>query len=618
MCGIAGVLALSAAAIDEVEASARVLSPLMARRGPDDEGFFSDGRACAMCFRRLAILDLSPNGHQPMLSADGRFVLAFNGEVYNFSEIKKELISEGFGFRSTGDTEVVLYALVRWGPDALSRLNGMFALAFYDTCEQRLLLARDHAGIKPLYYLHTGRGLVFASQYDQILAHQWSHGLRPSADAASLYFRFGTIPAPFALLEHTHLLPAGSWLSLATCGTLRRGRFFDLPTFTKPTLTGDAALEALDQALGRAVARHMTSDVPVGVLLSGGIDSPLVCAEACRVGGRLKAFTIGIWLDDKDESREASRYASALDVDHAIDRVRPEEIADLLGEVVAACTEPTADPSIIPMWMLSRLARHDVKVVLSGDGGDELFWGYPSRFAGVLGQASCFRYPRLARLGMLGLRKALRVGHATRDVLQPTIGRMYQHRHTLFSEKDLSACFPDLTELPESFNLFEFSGSDIDQTAQWLRWNEFQLHLAFILQKVDRASMYHSLEVRVPLLDREVIDVACRTDWRSCIDVQRRLGKLPLRRALSRRLGFETLPKKGFDLPMPELLAGPLAPLVRDELLNRRDVLGIPIDSRHVGRMYQRLMSGEPGTARGLWSLLSAAMWSRKHMGART
>lgn len=613
MCGICGNYALHRPVDrNQLETVTRHMMTQMARRGPDDDGFWSDG-SCAFGFRRLAILDLAPTGHQPMFTADGRYVLIFNGEVYNFTEIKSVLESRGVRFRSTGDAEVVLYALVEWGAAALAQFNGMFALAFYDTQTQQLLLARDHAGIKPLYYLQTPSGLAFASQTNQLLTHPWAKGLPISQEGLSLYLRFGYVPAPFGLLQDTHLLEAGSWLQINREGQITKGRFYEFPAFTPPTLRGTEANEALDEALRRAVARHLISDVPVGVFLSGGIDSPLVAAEA-TAHSRLKAFSIGVPDTDLDETRDAQQYAQELAVDHILRQVDEPTLLALLDDVISACVEPTSDYSIFPTLLVSQLAHEHVKVALSGDGGDELFWGYPSRFGAVLAQARYYNLPTWLRYGAIGARRYFGVGEATRDVLWPSIGRYYQKKHTIFLENDLTRLFPQLTPLPASLNLFAYQEVDLDCTAQWMRWNEFHLHLAEILSKVDRASMFHSLEVRVPLLDKEVIAVALQTDWRSCLDVTAKKGKMPLRAALSRRLHHQTTAKKGFTVPMHRWLAGPLQELLQTQVLQRDEFLGQPVNRKHLQVMNESLLAGDSSRAWGLWLLLSLALWEKHHL----
>jgi asparagine synthase (glutamine-hydrolysing) len=616
MCGVVGALAIADTPGPELEAPIRALTAAMARRGPDDAGHWSDGRRCALGFRRLAILDLSPSGHQPMLTADGRHVLVFNGEIYNFRELRAALEPLGERPRSSGDAEVVLLALRAWGTAALARLNGMFALALYDTVEGSLLLARDHAGIKPLFVARTGSGVVFGSQYNQLVAHPWCRGARPDPGGVGLYLRFGFLPAAFGLHAGMGQVEAGQWQRFDAAGERTTGRFFTLPRWRPPVLAGAAAIDALDAALGRAVKRHLESDVPVGVLLSGGIDSPLVAALAAHhYGGRLQAFTIGVDDPEHDETADARRYAAELGVDHVVEVIAAADVAGLVDDVVAACTEPTADYSIFPTLLVSRLARRHVKVVLSGDGGDELYWGYPSRFGAAIAQAKYFGWPRVARLAAVAARR-LRGGAApTRDVLDfPSLGRLYQRKHTLMAEADLAAVFPSLPAIPAAFDAFSLArtASD-DEAAQWVRWNEFGVHLARVLAKVDRASMFHSLEVRVPLLDREVIDVAWQTDWRSCLDLERRIGKLPLRAVLARRLRTQTTAKKGFTVPMHAWLRGPLRPLVHELLLDRRELLGLPLAPGAVRALDERLGRGDRSKAWGLWLLLSLALWDRAH-----
>ena len=618
MCGLVGALAFADSETEELVEPIRRLTARMIRRGPDDEGFWTDGKRCALGFRRLAILDVGLTGHQPMVSADERHVLVFNGEIYNFRELRKELAALGQHARSTGDAEVLLLALREWGISALERLNGMFALALYDVRERRLLLARDHAGIKPLHFAKTRQGVVFASQYDQILAHPWCRDAGVEPSGLGLYLRFGFVPAPYGLHTPARQLEAGQWLEIDARGHVKEGTFFDLPRRHSSSLRGMEAVEALDAALGRAVKRHLESDVPVGVLLSGGIDSPLVAAEAARHTGPLHAFTIESDDPSMDESADAHRYAIELGVHHITKRVTAADALNLLDDVVAASTEPTADYSMFPTLMVSRLARQHVKVVLSGDGGDELFWGYPSRFGSTIEQARYFGWPRPLRIGAIAARRYLGRGGATRDVLRySSVGRLYQRKHTLMAEADLAAVFPALPELPSDFTTFECRDTDPDVVAQWVRWNEFRIHLARVLAKVDRASMYNSLEVRVPLLDREVIDVAWRTDWHSCLDLKTRIGKRVLRQALTRRLRHQTQAKRGFTVPMHAWLTSSLRPLVRELLLDRRELLGLPLRPEAIAALYAQLRAGDRSKAWGMWLLLSLALWERAY-GNRT
>jgi asparagine synthase (glutamine-hydrolysing) len=620
MCGICGVFLsgeYSRDAAHEQREAVEAMTRLMARRGPDDSGFWQ-GERCTLGFRRLSILDLSPCGHQPMSSEDERFTLVFNGEVYNFRKLRDQLETLGHRFRSSGDSEVVLRSLMQWGDAALSRFNGMFALAFHDASTRTLLLARDGAGIKPLLYLQTAQGIVFASQLNQILAHPFAKDLSPDPSAVGSYLRFGFLVAPGALLENTHFLPAGSWLKLDENGTNQTGVFSQFPREGTSELRGEEAVDALDEAISRAVKRHLVSDVPVGVFLSGGIDSPLVAAHAQNLAStRLQAFTIGVPNDAADETSDAARYAQELNLEQIVRHATPQSALELLDDVVSASTEPTADFSIFPTLLVSKLASEHVKVVLSGDGGDELFWGYPSRFASAIEQAPHFASTRAARLAKIGARRLTKRGNITREVLDfPNLGAMYQKKHTFAAQDDLAALFPKLPDLPEDFHDFQSSATSQDDAAQWTRWNEFRVHLARVLLKVDRASMHHSLEVRVPLLDREVQNVAARTDWRSCLDLKNRRGKTPLRQALSRHVDFGSGGKRGFTIPMHDWLRGPLQPLLQERVLARRDFLGVETNPAQLEKLNAQLLAGDNDKAGVLWLLLSLALWEGKHWKA--
>jgi asparagine synthase (glutamine-hydrolysing) len=616
MCGIVGQLAFSdAEAVERGVNIIRALTSMMARRGPDDEGLWSDEQRCCLGFRRLAVLDLTPASHQPMVTEDRRHALVYNGELYNFRELRRDLELEGVRFRSNGDTEVVLYALARWGIDALSRFNGMFALGFYDAVGKRLFLARDHAGIKPLYYSVTGRGVVFASQYDQIMAHPWNHGCEISPDALGLYLRLGYIPAPYALLRNTHMLEAGAWLEVTGEGLVHGEKFFEFPIYRDADLRGEGAYEAVDAAVTAAVRRQLVSDVPIGTFLSGGIDSPLVAATMRAVSNKsIRGFTVGTNGDALDESGDAAIYAREIGIEHVVEHITPATALEMLDDVVTASGEPFADHSIFPTAFVSRVASRHVKVMLSGDGGDELFWGYSNRFAWVMDKLipQDTEYPRLH------INKLLALGPVHGDTRWPgTIGDIYRLKHTQLSEIWLKRILPDLPEWPAQFSLFTYNGLEPDQTAQWMRWNEFVGYLTMMLLKVDRGSMHHSLEVRVPLLDKEVIDVASRVEWRSCLDVKRKIGKLPLRHALARRVKHQTSAKRGFTIPMDLWLRTSFKPVLEDELLGRQEILGLPLNRATLRTMFDQHLAQQANYDWFLWVLLSLRLWEKRHLAGQ-
>lgn len=614
MCGICGELRFEATG-DEPTLDFERLIDVMARRGPDDRGAWAGG-PCRLGFRRLAILDLSPAANQPMAAAG--CALVFNGEVYNFRELRHELEAAGIRFATTGDTEVVLWALIHWGKAALDRFNGMFALGFYDSRRGALLLARDAVGIKPLYALFDRQGLFFASQYDQIMAHPWGGGRPVSPAALGLFLRFGYVPAPYGILEGTEMLAPGSWLEATADGRLSRGRYYEFPVYRQPDLRGAEADEAVNAAITAAVRRQMISDVPLGTFLSGGIDSPLVAAKAAAAAKRpLRAYTIGSDDVSLDETADAIDYGRQLGLDHVAERYTPDKAIDWLDRVIDACAEPVADTSIFPTMLVSSLARRDVTVMLSGDGGDELFWGYPARFAAVLQRAEQFRRPYWLRTGQRVAQRLSSSSGGQAALRWPTIGDWYRAVHARQSDAGLNAIFIDFPAVPDDFRLFRYDGWRPDETAQWLRWNEITGHLTRVLLKVDRASMYHSLEVRVPLLDREVIDVASRVDWRSCLNLDTSEGKRPLRHALAGHVAIPNRPKRGFSVPMAAWLRGPLAPIFREAVLKQSNLVGLPFRRAAMENLLNEHVSGRTDQSRWLWTVLNLALWHSRFLQTR-
>ncbi len=548
-----------------------------------------------------------------MTVGNGRYTLVFNGEVYNFMDLRGQLENRGVTFRSTSDSEVVLYALIEWGTDALARFNGMFALGLYDSVEKKLLLARDHAGMKPLYYLLCDNGIVFGSQYDQLLAHPWSARFGVSEEALGLYLRLAYIPAPWAIKKNTHMLEPGMWMEISAEGQCARGHFYVFPEYAEPSLRGEEAFEAVDEAITAAVKRHLISDVPVGAFLSGGIDSPLVVAKMRSVSSKaIETFTIGTGEKHTDESADAQAYAKEIGVKHTVDYISPDQVQALTADVIDACGEPFGDYSIFPTLMVSRLAGRDHKVMLSGDGGDELFWGYPSRFIKLIRLTQDFRRPLWLRRLQWGMKRVLLRGD-DRYLLMESLGHCHRSMHTRLPEVGLKEIFPSLPAWPSENNVYAYDGRDQDRIAQLSRWHELVHHLTMVLMKVDRASMYNSLEVRVPLLDRQVIEAATKIDWRDCLNMEQKLGKLPLRHALAKMVTYKTFRKRGFEVPMATWLRTSLKQLFEEQVLTRTDILGLEIDRRALRGVFEDHINGRCNYARGLWPLLSLALWEKRY-----
>lgn len=619
MCGFAGrIRNLSSASEVNQFNAIRLAAELLGRRGPDDEGYWDDGR-CFLGFRRLAILDLTPAGHQPMVSGDGRSVIVFNGELYNFPELKRELEAEGVTFRSRSDTEVVLEALNRWGERAVQRFNGMFAFAWYSIAERRLILGRDHAGIKPLFYrVGPGAGQVsFASQLNCLVLPELGGEPRLRLDAIGLYLRLNYCPAPYTIYEDIWQLPAGHLLTVDARGERRLRAWWRLPEAPEPDQgkTLGELDERLEAAIDSAVRRQRVADVPVGVFLSGGVDSPLVAAVASRQCGRhLKTFTIGTPEWGLDESADARRYAEILGVSQRVEDVLEQEAVRMMDEVVQAQVEPFGDYSMLPTMMVSRMAREEVVVALSGDGGDELFFGY-ERPHSLWRNGMDFRHPQWARwllyyAGRLGLGTRRSSAIVSRDP-----GDYYFWVHSHFPVEHFRRVPPDVQSMPDDFRLYEFRGPVTARAlADFSRRVEYKGQLQRVLRKVDMASMHYSLEVRVPLLDREVIEASLAYDGAEELRSGER--KRALRRLLAKHVGEDAIPKqkRGFGVPLSQWLRGALRERVEDELLGRgarvAELLGRPV----VQAMWEEHQSGKRSHHWAIYSMLSLEWWWRVHV----
>jgi asparagine synthase (glutamine-hydrolysing) len=617
MCGIAGIVSYEGEAKEPAFAAAiREMAGLMRRRGPDDEGFWQapDGRL-QLGFRRLAIVDLTAAGHQPMISGDGRSAIVFNGEIYNHAQLRQELEHAGVCFRSRSDTEVLLEALNFWGAEAIGRLNGMFAFAWYDQQARRLVLARDHAGIKPLYYGRQagGKGLVFGSQFDVLMRSPWGRLGGVRQDVLRLYLRLHHIPPPYGLMENTFQLEPGAYLVIGPDNTIEKRVWWRMPQQNGGALRGPEAVEAVDAALQNAVRRQRMADVPLGVFLSGGVDSPLVTAIARRqTGPELKAFTIGNPGWPQDESEAAANYGRRLGVDCRMHAATGGDALNRISEVMAAQHEPFADFSILPTLQISQFARTEVTVALSGDGGDELFFGY-ERPLSLLRNGTDFRLPRPVRKALYYAGR-LGVGPKKSEVITaPSAGAYYFGVNCRMSEADLGRIAPGLPALPADFDLYS-SGpyQSREQLADYSRRVEFYGQLQRGLKKVDMASMHHSLEVRVPLLDREVVEVSLRCD--PFDNMRHGARKAVLRDALARYVPAAEIPspKRGFAVPLGDWLRGPLRPLVEETLFQGPLFPEGVFDRKGLRRYWEDHLSGRSDAKWGIWTLLALQWWAKR------
>lgn len=618
MCGICGVYAPDTAA-GSLEAAEAVqsMTRLLARRGPDDVGYWADPDGhVQLGFRRLAIIDLSAAGHQPMVSGDGQSVIVYNGEMYNYLELRRELTAKGISFRSQSDTEVVLEALNYWGIAALERFNGMFALAWYHLGQRELLLARDHAGIKPLYYLREPdtKRLVFASQYNCLLHTPWKKPETIRSDVLTLYLQIQHVPAPYGLLEHTHQLKPGHYLLVRADGSTETRSWWSLPRTTTPDLNRALVLDMLHDTLDDAVKRQRIANVPLGVFLSGGIDSPLVTAFArAQTDSSLLAYTIGSPGWKQDETADAQAYAQKLDVDFQLRTIDDQSAVQLLQAVAEAQTEPLGDFSIIPTLLVSQAARTKLTVALSGDGGDELFFGY-ERPLSLLRSGSDFRFPLVVRKGLYGLGKYGLIPKRSGAIIADDPGAYYFGVNAHLGRKDYERLVPSAPSVPSDFGIYNFEQyRGLHDLACFSRWAEYYGQLQRVLKKVDMASMYHSLEVRVPILDRKVIDLSLRID--PFDSMYNGVRKAPLRDLLGRFVPPDTIPtqKRGFGVPLGDWLRGGLRPVVEDMLYSSDVYPSGWFDRRAVEAYCREHFDGTADHKWGIWTLLALQLWYRQH-----
>lgn len=622
MCGIAGIVDLDGVPARDALTRAR---DTLSHRGPDDAGLFVNQRCdAALLFRRLSIIDLTQAGAQPLQSDDGARHIVFNGEIYNFEELRAALGQAGHRFRSRTDTEVLLHAYEEWGTACLDRLIGMFAFAIWDEHARVLFAARDRLGIKPFYYQQVSRGLRFASELKALVALP---GSNPRLDEASLwqYLSRGYVPAPASIYAGIRSLPPAHHLTwLAESHSLRIERYWDpidayrrgLSTRRAKPVATEAVVEQLDALLRSAVTLRLKSDVPFGAFLSGGLDSTLVVAMMAAASNEaIKTFTVGFPSDEYDETSAAAHIARHFGTEHHVLEATPKQALDFIPRLVDYYDEPFADSSAIPAYLVSLLARQHVTVALTGDGGDELFGGY-THYRTILGRLD------YARALPAGVRALLSRAADTlpESRAQAALGSLqsaactecfFDYFTSLWRPLELKRLAPGLAapKVQAASRINGEAATDLDV----FMLSDLQRYLPHdILTKVDRASMAVSLEARVPLLDHRVVEFLVGLP--ASVKVQGALQKILLRRVLARYVPstLTDRPKRGFAVPLNEWLRGPLKWMLDEYLSPARLRPAGMFEPRAVQRVVARFMRGEIGHARP-WALVVYQLWSEKY-----
>ena len=621
MCGICGIVSLDGTTAPERAALAR-MNAALTHRGPDDDGELIDGPV-ALAMRRLSIIDL-PGGHQPVANEDGTLHVVLNGEIYNYRELRERLVARGHAFRTQSDTEVLVHLYEDHGDAFLDELRGMFAIALWDSRRRRLLVARDPFGIKPLYWSEARGWLTFASELRGLEQHP---GFRRDLDFAAIdaFLTFNSVPAPLTVYSDAQKLQPGHKL-LWEDGAVRVERYArpgpvpagELRRESEATLAAE-----LRERLRDSVRAHLVADVPVGVLLSGGIDSAALTAlAASESGGRVSTFSIGFEERSFDELDRARKVAERYGTDHHELVLRPDA-AELLPTVAGAFDEPFADSSALPTWLVSRLASEHVKVALSGEGGDELFGGYYTYVADLIAPrvapAATALRPLIERIPSSSRRVPLeyKAKRFARGAALPPLERHHAWKEIFTPDARAELLGARRVEDYDPVDAYRERYAETAGAEPLARLQDVDIGIYLVddlLTKTDRASMAHSLEARVPFLDPAVAELAYALPTR--MKVRWLAKKRLLRRAVAplvpREIAYGR--KRGFSIPAAAWLRGDLLPFARDVLsadrLRRQGVF----EPTAVQRVLDAHVSRREDLSRQLWGLISFSLWN-EHAG---
>ncbi len=625
MCGIVGFLNRIADEPPDVTIL-EAMKETLVHRGPDDDGTYINGPV-ALGMRRLSIIDLG-SGEQPIGNEDGSIQIVFNGEIYNYPALRERLLALGHRFRTHSDTETIVHAYEEWGESFLEELNGMFAFALWDRNRRRLLLARDRAGIKPLYYARSKSALVFASELKALLAHP---EIERELDLESFghYLSLEYVPTPRAILRGVRKLRPGHLL-LADGESVLESRYWDFEVECSESMgIREPHRHAHDfsELLQQTVAAEMVSDVPVGVLLSGGLDSSAVAAMMTRsASGPVESFSVGFEESSFDESSHARRVAAHLGTRHHETVLSPAMLLELIPKMAAHLDEPFADPSVMPTYLVSRFARQRVKVALGGDGGDEMLAGYSTlqahRVAPLYNRLPALIRERLIEplAGLLPVSHSdfsldFKVNRFLRGSGRDTATQHQMWLGSFYGAQKRSILAPEIRERVDSVPTAGFVNDTMSECAADLRLNrvlyqDMKLYLeGGILPKVDRASMAVSLETRVPLLNRDIMSFLAATPI--SLKLRGFTRKWLLREAMKGILPEDILkrPKKGFGIPIARWFAGELQEMARDyfstERLRRQGLF----DPVAVGQLFQDHLDCRRNNHKMLWTLLMFQLW---------
>lgn len=609
MCGFLGEYSFNDNVLTPTNRFSEILA-LSKHRGPDATEVLK-GDNFQMGFNRLAILDLSTNGNQPKKSPSQRYALVFNGEIYNFKELAAKYQLKHL--KSSSDTEVILHLLDVLGvKKTIEMLNGMFAITIVDTQSNTLYLTRDFAGIKPLFYGVSNRGIAAASQFNQIFKHPWfKEHLKLRADIVKEYFGFGYMQAPNTIYEEIYQVNPGTLVIYNNKGDRSIESIHQFKSIFECSKNKKTSIE-LKTTLKKVIERQMISDQPVATFLSGGVDSPIISSYAQKNNPNIEAFTLKVNDPKLNESEIAQAYAKHLKMPQQIITVEKEDLLNSIDEHFEAYSEPFGDYSSIPTYLITKKAKKQYTVMLSGDGGDELFLGYP-RMLDVLRKRKWFKIPYVIRKPLIRITNKLRITN-TWAPLNKTFQAFVKSKHIMIPSNYLDKIFLNIPFSKEINELYAIDNDCDDlQLLHQLRANEFYAHLQRVLVKVDRASMKNSLEVRVPFLDKDIIDYA----WNS---IQLIKSKQDLKKDLKDILASEVpeplinKKKMGFAVPLYDWLHNELKSnvhqLIFDTPFYGKEIMNTEAIKGYVQDFYDK----KHGDEWGVWHVYAWQKWATEHV----
>lgn len=624
MCGLLGMLTSVGNAAD-FDSAIRHALPCMRHRGPDDAGTWHDDDA-VFGFNRLSIIDIA-HSHQPLQwgpeGDDERYAMTFNGEIYNYVELRQELQQLGYHFNTEGDGETIVVGYHHWGADVVNHLRGMFGIAIWDRKERQLFLARDQFGIKPLYFTTTKAGTVFSSEKKCILDMAAAVGLSNDLDLRAIehYVDLQYVPEPESLHADIRRLESGCYAVVKPGGEVVAQRYFEPKFVTKKVSNEQDLFKRIANALEDSVEKHMRADVTVGSFLSGGIDSTAIAALAKRHNPNLLTFTIGFEREGYSEVDVAAESAAAIDAEHIVKVVSPEEYANAIPKIMWYLDDPVADPSLVPLYFVAAEARKHVKVVLSGEGSDELFGGY-TIYKEPLSLAPFEKIPSPLRRGLGKLGNALPDGLKGKSLLQRgsmTMEERYYGNARSFNFEQLQRVIPWAKEEWDHKDVtapIYAKSRNMDPVARMQHLDLFTWMRGDILVKADKITMANSLELRVPFLDKAVFDVAESIPYD--MKISHGTTKYALRRAMEGIVPDHVLHRKklGFPVPIRHWLAGDELFGWAQDTINESQTERI-FDKKAVLAMLNEHRDGVSDHSRRLWTVLAFMVWHGIFMEGR-